>query len=92
MVGHSTDWIETRGSLYGGRHVDGQADYATIETHLESTNSGPAEIRIALRHFEYPGANQVYNHEALKLTLDDARELVRVVAFLVERAEQAAPG
>ncbi|HYN89392.1 MAG TPA: hypothetical protein VER55_12725, partial [Ardenticatenaceae bacterium] len=81
--------ISSRASLYNGRHVDGEAVFATLESYLQSNGTGATELVVALCRYEYPGSEQVYDHQRLKLTLAYARDLVTVMDHLIALGELA---
>lgn len=88
-VEHSGDSVSVRASLYQGKSGYGEAEFATLETHLETRGLARPQLHVALRDYSYPGPKHHYD-EVLKLTLDDARELAAVLTYLVAQAEASA--
>ena len=86
-VEHSDLTTFVRASLYRGKESGGQADFATIETHLAAVGSAPPVVEVNLRYYEYPGPQMVYK-DLLNLTLEDARELASVLTYLADVALQ----
>jgi hypothetical protein len=80
-------------TLYQGEFASGHGDdrfvrAATIEPRLEQLGQAAPLIRIALRRWK--GREQHYDDGRLKLTVADARELVKVLDYLIETAESGA--
>ena len=60
---------------------------ATIEPRLQQVGQQPPTIRVAFRSYE--GREQTYNDELLKLSIDDAEDLIAALSYLVKTAESA---
>ena len=70
-VEHVGESVTSRASPYQGRYADGLAKFAALDAHLEQDGSGPPRVSVDLRHYKYPGPEQVYQ-EVLRLTVQDA--------------------
>jgi hypothetical protein len=66
---------------------------ATIETNLEQTGGGDPRIAIALRRYRHRVGTrhweQTYDPKRPLLSLDDARELVVALNYVLEQADQS---
>ena len=73
-------------SLYGaGRNAD-LASVSTIEPRLEQVGQAPPVINVALRLWR--GKEMDYTDELLRLSIDDAEDLIAALSYLVKVAEQ----
>ena len=77
-------------SLYPACPAHGERDrvvrLATLEPHLQQLGDGEPEIHVGRCTFE--SRERVYQDDSLRLPLDDAQDLMAVLAHLVETAER----
>ena len=59
---------------------------ATLEPHLWQVGQSDPSINVAFRRYE--GREQIFDHDFVKLTVTDARELVTALQYLIETAER----
>lgn len=75
------------GSLYWGWRGDcGTQPVATIEPRLQQRGQNDPTIRIAVRSGDDEG-RMVYADDRLRLSIDDAKDLVTALQYLLEVAE-----
>ena len=76
-------------SLYPGSYGSGSPRCirpATLEPYLVQVGQGATTIGVAFRRYDQ--GEQMYEHEFLKLTVTDARELVTALQYVNEAAER----
>lgn len=82
---HSTDILAMQASCYPGKVIGtGKILSASIETYLRQQGQAPPGIRVGLRYFPTNDTQEYL--PILRLTIEDADELSRVLAHWVEVA------
>lgn len=87
--------INVRASLYGAEQEGGRVvTTATLEVALEQDGADEPRFQVALRHYaREKGSNGLYSsvmhydHDRLRLTAEDARELALVLTYLTDVAD-----